>query len=408
MPIPIVRFITPLVRAMCMSLRSIGTKTQMLPEGVLRCFFIPRGVLTWAPTRYDHQWTFPREFHVSPFNDRSGFYTVAVKRPTHSPMAEFQSESTALPPKPAVRVHLYIASSTDPGQRGQLKLSALLRPTEATPLTSPSLLFALFKAPFALFLSMPRILFMAWKLHYQKRLDVFIRPEPIPGVQDWSSASASESQPSSSAGGVKWLDEGALERFARRRVIKFLRRRTREMGMEVTLVAADPSMPRLVISPDERASATLTISYLSAKIFTILLLSPSAEHAMLLGTDTEGIFRVSSKHLFLALFSSSDSASEASWLQRLRCWRLPRSLHLSIPSTHFLDQSQPLLDSVAQCLVICAQHCLDLLEKSVFLTARARVVGGQEPWKQWDRAASVLQHGRRDTVGSAVGSVIRL
>ncbi|KAE9400311.1 hypothetical protein BT96DRAFT_993166 [Gymnopus androsaceus JB14] len=35
-------------------------------------------------SKYKHQWTFRRAFHVSPFNDRTGFYTVALSAPSVS------------------------------------------------------------------------------------------------------------------------------------------------------------------------------------------------------------------------------------------------------------------------------------------------------------------------------------
>ncbi|KDR78398.1 hypothetical protein GALMADRAFT_224770 [Galerina marginata CBS 339.88] len=361
-------------------------------------------------TGYDHQWTFPREFHVSPFNDRSGFYTVSIKSPAHPPMATINdSPELFVAPKPSVRVHLYTASQDNPELKGVLKLTALLRPTHSTPLTTPSLLFALGKAPFGLLLTMSRIVFVAWKLHYQKRLDVFLRPEPLPAAQGWGAdPAASQVLPVTPAGGVKWLDAGILDNFARNRVELFLRRRVQETGIEVSLVAADPSIPPLVFSPDQAASSQLTISYLSARIFTILFMSPSAQHALLLGTETERIFRVSSKDNFLDIFSSPTVSDHANWLQRLRSRTIPYSLTLPVPSSHFLDQ-QNFASAFPSGLVICTCQFLDSVEKLVFSIAKARIVAGQEPWKQWDRAAAILRNGSstkfllaKDTIGSVI------
>ncbi len=139
---------------------------------------------------------------------------------------------SSLPPRPAVRVHLYTASVDDPTQRGALKLTALLRPTQATPLASRALLCALSKAPLALLSSFPRILYVAGILHYAKRLDVYLRPDPLPAAAGW--------RPEPPAGGVKWLEEGLIERFARGRVEAFLGRRAVETGTAVELVSGDP------------------------------------------------------------------------------------------------------------------------------------------------------------------------
>ncbi|KAJ2934769.1 hypothetical protein H1R20_g2323, partial [Candolleomyces eurysporus] len=144
---------------------------------------------------YDHQWTFPRQFHVSPFNDRSGYYTVSVKRPSHPPTPTLCSES-AEPPKPTVRVQLYTdrAPSSSPNPlspnppspdpehpnsyfptpnadfRGELKLTAILRPTESIPLNGSvlPLLKSLMKMPFDLLLTTARIDYQAFILHYGK------------------------------------------------------------------------------------------------------------------------------------------------------------------------------------------------------------------------------------------------
>uniref|UniRef100_A0A8H7XMB3 Uncharacterized protein n=1 Tax=Psilocybe cubensis TaxID=181762 RepID=A0A8H7XMB3_PSICU len=350
---------------------------------------------------YDHQWTFPREFHVSPFNDRSGFYRVSVKRPTHSPMA---TDTTSDPPRPCVRVHLYTASEDDPSKPGVLKLTALLRPSHSTPLTTPSLLLSLAKAPLELLLTTPRILFIAWKLHYKKRLDVFLRPEPHPAT--WTPYS----EPS---GGVRWLDEGLLEKYARGRVESFLRARVRDIGVEVTIVAPDPNVPPLEFAPDRGAASDgarqkLVVSYLSPRMFLLLCLCPSAEHALLLGCETEKVFRVSSKEVFVRVFEPARARlGAAGLLQRLRCLGIPVSLGIVVPPRHFIEENSGTLDRVKDGMMILTSRFLDWVEKWVFTLARARIVKGQEPWKQWDRAAMIHLNGHAAARSSVTfGSVL--
>ncbi|THU76154.1 hypothetical protein K435DRAFT_186558 [Dendrothele bispora CBS 962.96] len=144
--------------------------------------------------RYDHRWTFPRAFHVSPFNDRQGFYTVSIKRPSHPPSLSIPASSS--PPLPTISIHLHVPSSSPTSTQiqtqtsslspttstpGPLKLTALLRPVSSVPLTAPNLLWTLSRYPVGLLLSLPRILYQAWVLHYRKKLDVYIRPEPFCG-----------------------------------------------------------------------------------------------------------------------------------------------------------------------------------------------------------------------------------
>jgi hypothetical protein len=262
-------------------------------------------------------------------------------------------------------------------------LTALLRPTSATPLTSSSLVFALSRAPFDLFLSFARIVYVAWILHYKKRLDVFLRPEPVPAT--WTPPNADPLQPVE--GGVRWIDEGLFERYARRQVENFLRRRVEETGISVSLVPANPSLASRTFSPPDNDAARFTIAYLSSRVFTILLLCPSAQHALLLGT-TERIFFASSAELFYSTFAapSQPNTTPISRRQQMRAKPIGRVLPLAIPARHALDTTA-LVGSCMPAAIIWTLLFLDRLEEWVFRVARARPVRGLEPWKQWERAA---------------------
>ncbi|KAJ3516474.1 hypothetical protein NMY22_g14205 [Coprinellus aureogranulatus] len=399
---------------------------------------------------YDHQWTFARQFHVSPFNDRSGYYTVAIKRPTHPP---FHTDLGAQLPRPTVRVQLYTekpqsqSPSTSKSNlsgpfpfRGQLKLTAILRPTASEPLSSAAVAQSLVKVPFDLFLTMPRILYQAWILHYGKpRLDVYLRPEmkwtslwrrPRPVGASGSSGEGGDGIGKTSGGGVMWLGEGLADRYARCKVEEFLKRRVDETGIRVTCIPANPAMDPKTWVPktDGQAGTTdkedlhLRIWYFSSKLFTTLLLSPSADYALLLGCDTKGWFQVSSRPLFRRLFCSPSRHANAepegaplSKLQMLRVRPIAKTLSvrqgggdcltLEVPPHHFLDHAGSF--NLANHTVIRAQLALDALEKRVFEWTGARIVSGQEPWLAWERAAKVKEGGNVDVAGDAdwIGSV---
>ncbi|KAJ7153496.1 hypothetical protein C8R43DRAFT_1002246 [Mycena crocata] len=342
------------------------------------------------PSRgFDHQWTFPRAFHVSPFNDRRGFYTVSIKSPSHSPTGLCDSETSPPPPRPSVRVHLHTPSDDPVPVAGPLKLTALLRPTSSTPLTSRSLISALSRAPFDLFLSFARIVYVAWILHYKKRLDVYIRPEPVPAAWPPSTTTAPLKP---LEGGVRWIPEGLFETYARRQVEQFLRQRVEETGCAVTLLPADVSLARRTFSaavPPADEKAGVTISYLSPRVFTILLLCPSPQHALLLGT-AEHIFYVSSAELFCLTFAPplTERGTPASRRQKMRSRPIGAILPLTVPARHVLD-SGTLFRSLVSAAVIWTLLFMDRVEEGVFGVARARPIRGLEPWKQWERAARV-------------------
>ncbi|KAF9497432.1 hypothetical protein BDN71DRAFT_1444927 [Pleurotus eryngii] len=351
------------------------------------------------PSGYDHQWTFRREFHVSPFNDRSGFYTVAIKRPNQPPMAPPSDNKF---PLPVVRVQLFTDSDSDSARDfpGPLKLVAVLRCTSSAPLTAPSLLSSLLWAPFGLLLSFPRILYHAWILHYVKRLDVFLRPEPFPANPDWA-AGATNSPKLPQPAGVKWQSESIFERLAKQRVVSFLQQRSKSTGISVSLVSANPVTPRedfpLPSEDDLKAGRHLQIDYLTPRFFTILFLSPSVAHALLLGHTSDKVFFPSSSELFLEIFSSPlSSVPTLSAAQQARLQGLPHSLKhsitLPIPPIHPLD---PGWNTTVTWSMVKLLRTLEEVERQIFSIAQARPVEGDQPWKQWERAENALT-GRED------------
>ncbi|KAI0759044.1 hypothetical protein C8Q74DRAFT_1372913 [Fomes fomentarius] len=376
---------------------------------------------------YEHQWTFARDFHVSPFNDRLGHYRVSVSAPPAPSSPSHQSS----PSRPKIRIHLHEPPAPSPlpspapdsdqteGQHtiGPLKLRAILYARHAVPLTSATLLGAVARYPFALFLSFVRILYHAWILHYEKQLDVFPRPDPKPAMRDWADLSTGSStgkgedshdtQETTTArtyGGIGWQDEGPLEAYARRVVERFLRRRASELGTTVALVSGDPSVPKQVFAPGSTLSSAavhdstqsppsstdeLVIHYTAPRFFTTLLLAPSAAHMLLLGR-TEDLFRVSSELLFARVFAPP-RRSPSFWARRDQSARVSLLPGRFVRSAPIDSNSHPLDDDggVWNLPVIYLLHAADALEKTVFTSLKARFVPGLEPWGRWERAAVV-------------------
>ncbi|KAI0744634.1 hypothetical protein C8Q76DRAFT_789134 [Earliella scabrosa] len=381
------------------------------------------------PTGYDHQWTFARDFHVSPFNDRLGHYRVSISAP---PAPSSPSLKTS-PPRPKIRIHLHAVPSTaaphadsNPPSSSQgvgpLKLTAVLVARRAVPLSPANLLRALARYPLALFLSFARILYHAWILHYVKHLDVFPRPDPKPAMRDWATVDALKTQSAQPAtagdsaeakrayGGIGWQDEGVLEAYSRRVAQRFLRRRASEVGITVVLVSGDPSVPREVFAPTSSESSStasgghaqgpasgteeLIIHYAAPRFFTTLIMAPSAGHMLLLGR-TEDLFRVNSELSFSRVFAAPAEASCTMWTrwnQAVRTSFLPERFLRSVPleqgARHPLDDDGGALNVP----VVCMLHAADMLEKRIFSAAKARFVPGLEPWGRWERAALSIRN----------------
>ncbi|KAL4253791.1 hypothetical protein ABKN59_002970 [Abortiporus biennis] len=333
---------------------------------------------------FTHQWTIPREFHVSPFNDRKGTYSIAVTVPSHSPASSDEHLSSSLP---RILIHLNSDDARTSEGPGSLKLLAMLRPTSAVEMTPRNVLLALSTYPFALFLSFVRILYHARILHYQKRLDVYPRPEPKPATQGWHCSSGR-------SGTIGWQPEGMMERYARRLVQEFLKRRARELDINIVLIPGDLSQKTLTFHSDNDHVSTLVISYLAPNFFMMLLLTPSTELVLLLGHKTEKLFKVSSEELFDQVFQlpyTSSSEPSYSLTQSLRLRTIPEILlqHPSfpIPRQHVLDADN---SSFVIATIICLSAAMELLEKLIFHALKARFIQGQEPWGKWNRALKVL------------------
>lgn len=123
---------------------------------------------------HHHRWTFPRSFHVSPFNNRAGYYRLEIQDPFYRSSVT-PCLNANVNPRFKVTLNL-LTTSKEP------KLYAVLmnHPTQQPgPITLRNILVkVLWKQPLSLLMTTPRILAQAWTLHYRKGLVVYPRPEP--------------------------------------------------------------------------------------------------------------------------------------------------------------------------------------------------------------------------------------
>ncbi|KAG8725521.1 hypothetical protein FRC09_013760 [Ceratobasidium sp. 395] len=392
---------------------------------------------------YEHQWTFPRQFHVSPFNDRSGHYVCSVVMPTHPPPTT--SDATAIPPpRPIINLHLLTAPPSS-----QLKLTALLRPVLSEPLTARNLLGALVLPPFtsssptaedsaspaswsslplgaALLLTAFRIVYHAGRLHYQRGLAVFARPEPVAGVgREWVERTLggvwNDVQPTTAredekiiGGAIGWQAESSTERWARERFEARFGAIAAKAGLRVQIVSVDPSIPVYTMGSaprdDGKRDQELVICYRSPRTWTSMLLAPTAQHALELGSQAEKWFVVSDDQLFISLWDKASLVADRrpKWILALvdairrRLTHIPAttptSVSLPLPpySPHPFDSPASIALPFHVCLLYLTFH----MERIIFGFTRARFVQGESPWRVWDRV------GREARIGAGgIGSV---
>ncbi|CAE6438055.1 unnamed protein product [Rhizoctonia solani] len=343
---------------------------------------------------YDHQWTFARQFHVSPFNDRSGHYVCSVILPSHSPSMIDASLKSTTRPRPVIRLHLLTAPPSP-----EIKLVALLRPTISEPLTAMNLLTTLALPPrhsrpssahllssipdpspgpwsalplgVALLLTSLRIVYQAALLHYQQGLAVFARPEPAAGPgREWVERALggvwNDIQPSDGdrvmiGGSIGWQSESPTERWARERFEARMNSTAAKLGIKLRIASTNPLIPVTLFGSQESHARELTLCYRSPRAWTSILIAPTAAHALEVGSRAEHWFGVSDETLFKELWDGGLSLegqgriTKMVGLMRTQLSYLPSTTKTSLTlpqppcSSHPLD-SPPSFSLLAHCM----------------------------------------------------------
>lgn len=219
---------------------------------------------------HHHAWIFPRSFHVSPFNNRAGYYQLDVQDPFH-----FDSPPSTEFPKFKVTLNLLTTAK-------ESKLYAVLmnHPTQkATTISLKNIMLSvLLKQPWSLLLTTPRILAQAWILHYRKGLVVYPRPEPefaLPSDATTRSPSPSNSEDTLVTTGpaatgldpawnpieadllkvgraIGWQSVAGTEKYAEQAlVVPWLKARCDELGVGVRVMFTNQERKEVVIIPDK-------------------------------------------------------------------------------------------------------------------------------------------------------------
>ncbi|GJJ14219.1 hypothetical protein Clacol_008481 [Clathrus columnatus] len=357
-------------------------------------------------SKFEYQWTVPRQFHVSPFNDRSGYYLCQIIPPSHPPLIDTDVEQAPSPGRPIVKLTHIMSRETY-----EKRFTAFLRVKSSTPLSTPSLLKAAVSTPFDFLCGLPRTLYQAYLLYYHKRIALHRRPEPyafdqsieehLPPVTNTVQI---DSEVTSSGGTVKWQTKNWIETWCERQLHDYLRRECQKRRISTRLVPANPAEKPITFHANGSESELfehtfdseiretdepplLTIYYRSPRIFTVIFSLPSAMHGYLYGVEGEKIFSVSSLPLFIRLLEPPlDHAPETSGLWKtlpktyIRTWFISPTVRLPIPPTHSLDNNT--CRSTLMSIFIILMHYIYLrLETVLYRALKARFI--EDPWSGW-------------------------
>ncbi|GAC98184.1 hypothetical protein PHSY_005773 [Pseudozyma hubeiensis SY62] len=387
---------------------------------------------------YDHQWTFPRSFHVSPFNDRGGYYRLFLKQP-------FADGFTF---NLGIRL-LLLVESDDPSSPTKLvkKLMATLdsvstppassKPHRSTgrhtrPLSPATLYAAILRQPFDLFLTFARILYQAAKLHFAKRLDAFGRPDMVqvteevlaqevagydgvglpPAVNRIQAHRSAAAGANSSAGGLLYPPAGWAEGVAKEFVAQVLQKRVQELQAErgerwtVEVRSTDPADPGLIITSSSTAADSkekhLILFTRSHSIYVDLMTYAPPRLALLLGSIATRRWGVNSVELFDDFFAGPDRGLSRSGVRR-------RYLEFLLAEEADRGRAARLLEAWGAGsasdggkdgegeggwkvnVALWMGYVAAVAEKKVFGWLGARYVKGTEPWLELHRGLEYIE-----------------
>lgn len=333
---------------------------------------------------------------MSPFNDRSGSYRVTISDPLPHTSSSFPSTSL---------ININILLLTDDSSP-QNKLLATLH-GRGERLTPFSLLYSLVRFPLSLFLTTPRILYEATRLHYKRKLDVYPRPELHSGAQEDGVLNpvAAMVEP----GSVLWQTATDADRYARSVVESYLMERCEALKVRVKLQPEDRAVEAAMFGT---AGEELTITYASALFFSDLLLAPSASLALAMADDRWRVSDIELFTRFLAADSKEDLNRAARAARRLRRhyikWLASFALGVEVdtPERHPLDG----FATWALVRHLIGRLIAEKLGYYVFRLTRARFVEGTEPWTVLARRAGDDRVRVADTIrkrAGGIGSIIR-
>ncbi|KAI9593418.1 hypothetical protein BDF19DRAFT_448689 [Syncephalis fuscata] len=151
-------------------------------ETHLYAFDLERDQLADQRKGFEFCFETPREFHVSPFNPRNGFYEIhGIDTRANSYInarVVMNRSATVCPVYAAANKNTEPSNETNTTSQPSAKLAADVA-GPAYLLDERVLAYLVITHPLDIFLTMPRILYEAWRLAYRHYLPIYARPNPM-------------------------------------------------------------------------------------------------------------------------------------------------------------------------------------------------------------------------------------
>lgn len=384
---------------------------------------------------YEHQWTFARSFHVSPFNDRGGFYRLFLKEPFAQSSDTFQL---------GIRLLLLVEAEEEEKKLVKKLMATLdsISPTPSSskaggkgtgrcvrPLSSATLYAALMRQPVDLFLTFFRILWEAGKLHFRKGLDAFGRPDMVQPSESTSESEydgvglppalnriqahrgAQDSGRKDASVGLVYPEPGWNEKVAKEYVQSMLGKRAKELEKgtgerwTVEVRSTDPADPGLNVTSSVKAGEgkerKLVLYTRSYGVYVDLMTYQPARLALLLGSIVGRRWGVSSTTDFNAFFPNTavktsglrkrqfDFLLSSAQHDRQRALELLNSF--GIPTASTSKESEEEAEGWKVKAALFMGYVAGVAEKKLFGWLGARYVKGTEPWLELERGLEYVE-----------------
>jgi hypothetical protein len=303
-------------------------------------------------------------------------------------------------------------------------------------------------------------MYQAYKLHYERKLAVYPRPEPkyVGAEKEWNPPESEvvslnpdqiglEQDAHGGQGigaGIGWQEESGGERSARRIISAWCAQRAEETGTSLEIEFHDRRTTLRFPSSGEverikaydsdtgktadEGKETLVIQTADPKFFTDLLVSPTPTHWLVLAPEL--LTSVSSSHVFTEFFSATSLASGTgstdTSMSAVDRWIYNRQRQylfflytdcLIAPAPHLVNYSLQhftkrlsLASKLRVYMLIWLHTFTEMLEERIMSALGAKFVEGREPWKIYERALRRLDREQIEDTGKVaeqdLGSVL--
>ncbi|WVR08945.1 hypothetical protein IAU60_006004 [Kwoniella sp. DSM 27419] len=378
------------------------------------CYILrPESKYAHEPARgYDHAFTFPRSFHVSPFNSRDSYYRADLVDP-------FPPSFDGRTMTPSFKTHLRVLTPEQKVKFNAVLTSGPSPPILLDPWKIPAICSALGKWPFTLMLVQVRTYYQAYRLHYLKRLALYKRPETRT-TGDEGLYNPPEKDVEGVGVGLQRNKVGWVETNAKSLVWRWAEVKAEESGVDFEVIYRHTGEVRTTVpvGSDESNRDKVVIVTSDSHFYTHLVLAPSPQHMLIIAP--EGLTSISSSTLFIDFFTPLKTARPDRYSRFAETWRVKYYSNLYANSTYPPLPSLPPLSSyphwTAGAVLTPSDRLLatrvtfwwvfaEFAEEKVFDWLAARFVPGQEPWKVWERGMKRVW-GVDTTRGESAGSVL--